>query len=96
MALDVIKANNTDVTKCCSVMLSLWLQQKTEASWNQLIEALIQVKLNRVVKVIEKSLRSPTDKMAGAIQAMKVTPTEQQDRAESKQCDLQSESGKGM
>ena len=45
--LDVIKTNNTDdVTKCCSKMLSLWLQRQTEASWNQLIEAIVQVKLN--------------------------------------------------
>ena len=30
--LDVIKANNTDdVMKCCSKMVSLWLQQQTEA-----------------------------------------------------------------
>ena len=91
--LDVIKANKTDVTNCCAMMLSLWLQQKTEATWNQLIEALIQVKLNRVAKEIENGLRSPTDKVAEAMQAMKITPTEQQDQAEIKQCDLQS---KGM
>ena len=54
--LDMIKANNTDVVmKCCSKMPSLWLQQQTEASWNQLIEALEQVKLNRIAKEIKKA-----------------------------------------
>ena len=64
--LDVIKANNTDdVTKCCSKMLSLWLQRQIGASWNQLIEALVQVKLNRVAEEIRKGLKSPTDKQQG-------------------------------
>ena len=97
--LDVIKANSTDVAKCCSNMLSLWLQRKTEASWNQLIEALMQVKLNRLAQEIEKGLKSPTehvDKIADEMQTIKITPAEQQDQAETKQCDLQSESSKGM
>ena len=85
--LDVIKANNTDVMKCCSKMLSLWLQQQTEASWNQLIEALEQVKLNRLAKEIKKALKSPTeddDKIGDTMEAMKATPTQQHDQAETK------------
>ena len=93
--LDVIKANNTDsVTKCCSEMLTLWRQRQTEASWNQLIDALVQVKLNRVAEEIRKGLKAPTeheDKMADTMQAMTITPTQQQDKAETKQGDLQRE-----
>ena len=98
--LDVIKANNSDdVTKCCSKMLSLWLQRQTEASWNQLIEALTQVKLNRIVKCIKKRLKSPTeheDKVADTMQAMTITPTQQQDQAEIKQGDFEKKSIKGI
>ena len=91
--LDVIKANNTDdVMKCCSKMLSLWLQLQTEASWNQLIEALEQVKLNRLAKEIKKALKSPTedeDNIVDTMQATKITLTQQQNQAETKQGDLQ-------
>ena len=55
--LDVIKVNNgNDVTKCCSEMLALWRQRQPSASWNQLIEALKQVKLNKIATGIEKLL----------------------------------------
>ena len=94
--LDVIKANNTDdVTKCCSKMLSLWLQQQTEASWNQLIEALEQVKLNRIAKEIKKGLKLPTE-MADTMQAKKITPTQHQDQAVIKEGNLQKKSSNGM
>ena len=60
--LDVIKANNTDsITKCCSEMLTLWRQRQTGASWNQLIGALVRVKLNRVAEEIRKDLKSTTE-----------------------------------
>ena len=82
--LDVIKASNSDdVTKCCSAMLTLWRQRQTDASWNQLIVALKQLKLNRLAIEIEKLLKSPTGqggKLAGPMQAMKVVSTQQQDR----------------
>ena len=103
--LDVIKANNKDdVTNCCSNMLRLWLQRQTEASWNQLIEGLLQVKLNRVAKEIKKRLKSPTEhrenKTADTTEVMKITPsqpqTQQQDQAETIQGDLQGKSSKGM
>ena len=89
--LDVIKANNTnDVMKCCSKMLSLWLQRQTEASWNRLIEALEQVKLNRVAKEIRNGLKSPTkqDKIVDTMKAIKIKPsqpqTQEQDQTEMK------------
>ena len=90
--LDGIKANNTDsITKCCSEMLTLWRQRQIGASWNQLIGALVQVKLNRIAGEIRKGLKSTTeyeDKMADTMQAMIITPTQQQDQAETKQGEL--------
>ena len=104
--LDVIKANNTDdVSKCCSKMLSLWLQRQTEASWNQLIEALVQVKLNRVAQEIKKGLKSPREyedqrvDMMEPEASMKISPSQtqiQQNQAETKQGDLQKKSSNGM
>ena len=57
--LDIISANKRgDVVGCCSSMFSLWLRRQTEASWKQLIDALIKVKLNVLVSEIKKSLIS--------------------------------------
>ena len=100
--LDVIKANHSDkVTKCCSAMLTLWRQRQTNASWSQLIEALKQLKLNRVATEIEKLLKSFTEqehKIAGTVpQDLKITPTQQQlDLQTAKQASLQEESSIGM
>ena len=101
--LDVIKVNNVDnVMKCCSAMLTLWRQRQADASWSQLIEALKQLKLNRVAREIEKRLKSPTeleDKMVGAMQVMKITPTQQQNQQlgqQGTQYSLQEESSKRM
>ena len=97
--LDMIKANNGDsVTTCCSEMITLWRQRQTGASWNQLIEALVQVKLNRVAEKIRKGLKSHTEydnEIADTKQAMEITPTQQQDQ-ETKQGDLQRKSSEGM
>ena len=94
--LDVIKANNTnDVTKCCSKMLSLWLQRQIEASWNQLIEALEQVKLNRIAKEIKRGLKLPTE-VADTMQAKKITATQHQDQAVIKEGNLQKKSSNGV
>ena len=58
-ALNAISVNDRDnVIACCSSMFSLWLQRQTEASWKQLIDALIKVKLNVLASEIEKSLIS--------------------------------------
>ena len=99
--LDMIKTNNSDsVTKCCSEMLTLWRERQTEASWNQLIEALVQVRLNRVAKEIRNGLKSPMeheDKMADTMQTMTITPTQQpQGQVETKQSGLQRKSSEGM
>ena len=84
-------------------MLSLWLQRQTEASWNQLIEALMQVKLNRIAKEIKTGLQSPTElenKIADTMETMKITPsqsqTQEQDQTKIKRDDLQRKSSNGM
>ena len=56
--LDTISVNNRDVMGCCSSLFSLWLQRQPEASWKQLIDALIKTKLNRLASEIKKSLIS--------------------------------------
>ena len=79
--LDVIKANNSDVTKCSLAMLTLWRQQKIDASWSQLIEALKRLKLNRVAAEIERGLESPMeqDETTDPVQVVEVIPTQRQD-----------------
>ena len=44
------------VIKCCSGMFSLWLERQPEASWRQLIDALINVKLVSLATNIENLL----------------------------------------
>ena len=91
----MIKANHSDdVTKCCSAMLTLWRQRQTNASWRQLIEALKQLKLNRVATEIEKLLKSSTEQeheIAGTMQDLNIS-TQQQDLQTTKQASLQEES----
>jgi len=71
--LDVIKVNNgNDVTKCCSEILALWRQRQPSASWSQLIEALRQVKLNRIATEIEKLL-VPSEKQQDKMETKKGT-----------------------
>ena len=88
-------------------MLTLWRQRQTDASWSQLIEALKQLKLNRVTREIEKRLKSPTeleDKMVGAMQVTKITLTQRQPQGrrdnsagqQGTQYSLQEESSKRM
>ena len=58
-ALNGIKANYPgDINKCAAEMLQLWLDRKTEASWNRLIEVLREpnIKLNVLAKKIEEML----------------------------------------
>ena len=55
--LDTISANHSgDVIRCCSSLFSLWLQRQPEANWQQLIDALIKVKLNLLASEIKESL----------------------------------------
>ena len=56
--LSVIKANHPqDVEERCKHVLKKWLDTKAEdASWNQLIQALVNVQLNSVVSKIKEFL----------------------------------------
>ena len=59
-ALNTISANNRgNVIQCCSSMFSLWLERQPEASWEQLVEALIKVNLNTLGVKIKKLVTSP-------------------------------------
>jgi len=73
-ALNTISANNRgNVIQCCSSMFSLWLERQPEASWKQLVEALIKVNL--------KSLGMEIKKL--------VTPSEQQQDSQTTLTDLE-------
>ena len=55
--LNQIESNNpNDVSKCCKEMFQLWLRKYTNATWNKLIEALVQVELNNLATTIEEML----------------------------------------
>ena len=57
--LRVIEANNrNDVNTCCRVMFEKWLEMTPDASWNQLIIALITIKMNTAANAISKLLKS--------------------------------------
>ena len=58
--LNVIKTKK-DVTQCCSAMFSLWRERQPKASWNQLIEAMKEVKLDTLADGI-KMLLLPSPK----------------------------------
>ena len=55
--LNEIETNNpTDVSKCCKEMFQLWLRKCTNATWNQLIQALKEIELNNLAATIEGML----------------------------------------
>ena len=57
--LNIISVNKRgDVIQCCSSMFSLWLERQPEASWKQLIKALIKIQLNLLASKIKKSLKA--------------------------------------
>ena len=59
--LNEIKSNNpSDVGECCKEMFQLWLRKSTNATWNQLIQALKEVDLNNLAATIEGMLM-PTE-----------------------------------
>ena len=64
--LNEIKSNNSsDVSECCKEMFQLWLMKCTNATWNQLIQALKEVDLNNLATSIEGMLM-PTDEIVCA------------------------------
>ena len=64
--LNEIESNNpNDVGKCCKEMFQLWLRKCTNATWNQLIQALKEVELNNLATTIEGMLL-PTEEIVCA------------------------------
>jgi len=55
--LEVIKADNDEVTRRCSAMLNYWLQTHPKATWHQLVAALRErgVELNKVADRLKRS-----------------------------------------
>ena len=55
--LHEIKTNNpNDVGECCKEMFQLWLRKCSNATWNQLIQALREIELNNLATTIEGML----------------------------------------
>ena len=56
--LEIIETNHSnDAVKCCRKMLSKWLESQSDsASWDQLIQAVKNIKLNNVANDIEQLL----------------------------------------
>ena len=54
--LDIIKANNNDVSRCCSEMFSYWLQTHPNANWYELVAALRApgIELNDVAASVKR------------------------------------------
>ena len=68
--LNEIESNNpNDVSKCCKEMFQLWLRKCTNATWNQLIQALKEVELNNLAITIEGMLM-PANEIVGASAGM--------------------------
>ena len=60
--LDTISADSRgSVVTCCSGMFSLWLERQPEASWKQLTDALINVKLVSLAAEIRRLLTPPKE-----------------------------------
>ena len=57
--LRVIEANYpNDVDTCCRVMFERWLEKRPDASWNQLITALKNIRMNFAAESISKLFKS--------------------------------------
>ena len=54
--LDIIRANNHEVTRCCSELFRFWLSSHSTATWQNLVEALKApgVELNDVAATVER------------------------------------------
>ena len=43
---------------CCTKMLQLWLDKQSDASWEQLLQALKEVEMNDLADTIEQGMLS--------------------------------------
>ena len=55
--LKTIKSDNSEVNRCCIEMLMYWLESHSNATWNDLVEALRTpgVELNNVAAMVENT-----------------------------------------
>ena len=53
--LEIIEGNNSEITRRCTAMLKYWLETHSNATWNDLVEALKSpgVELNNVATMAE-------------------------------------------
>ena len=60
--LEIIRANNDDVTERCFALFGYWLQTHPDASWYELVTALRApgVELNEVAASVERTFPSKT------------------------------------
>ena len=59
--LQVIETDHpSDVNTCCRVMFEKWLEKTPDASWNQLVTALIKIKMNTAADAVNKRHKSGT------------------------------------
>ena len=66
----IIQSNNpNDVDECCRQMFQFWLNKCTNATWNQLIQALKEIELNSLATTIEEML-IPTEEIVYASAGM--------------------------
>ncbi|XP_065920656.1 uncharacterized protein [Dysidea avara] len=81
--LETKTAGMNDVSACCEEMFKIWLARKPTASWQKLIDALVQVKLNTLADEIKRLLlpadcdKQTTSHLALSVQ-QHIQPTEQQ------------------
>ena len=55
--LEIIKLNHpSDVEKCCLTLFKIWLERDVEASWNKLINALIEIEYLFLADKIKKEI----------------------------------------
>ena len=62
--LNVIKIDQRNTYGYCDAMFGLWLQRVPDASWDKLITALKELKMDDIVKNLEERLPSKTDFLA--------------------------------
>ena len=53
----ILHSNHRDLRECCRQMFQLWLQNCPDATWEHLIQALREVRLNRLASKIYHMLQ---------------------------------------
>ena len=81
----VAKTRNMDEKQCCSEMFKLWLERQPKATWRQLIDALLVLKLNRLAYDVENLLMQPRHRKR---RSQKVQFSDQENGKRSSFCSL--------